>query len=137
MLGIFATALLSDAVSVYIFHDVDKEKVGHLNEAFVGLVAEIILFTLVIGLGVALLAALGRKLLHLKSYRPHARLGLFLGIGITAMQYPWDYIGRAFFPSFADTFLSLYLVLAIVICSIFIVWDSFMRMKSSQAVELN
>ena len=29
ILGIFYAALLSDGISVYIFHDVDKDKIGH------------------------------------------------------------------------------------------------------------
>jgi hypothetical protein len=40
MLGMFSTALLSAGVSVYIFHDVDRDMVGHLNEAFTGLCTE-------------------------------------------------------------------------------------------------
>ena len=40
MLGIFCTALFLDAISVYIFHDVDKNKIGHWNEAFADLSIE-------------------------------------------------------------------------------------------------
>jgi hypothetical protein len=66
MLGVFCTALFSAAISVYIFHDVDKDKIGHWNEAFAGLCAESVLFTVVVGGGVALLTLLGRHLFHLK-----------------------------------------------------------------------
>ena len=46
---LFCTTLLSAAISVYIFHDVDCDKVGHWNEAFAGLCAEGGLFTLIVG----------------------------------------------------------------------------------------
>lgn len=133
MLGIFCTALFSTAISVYIFHDVDKDKIGHWNEAFAGLCTESVLFTVVVGGGVALLTLLGRHLFHLKGYSPRAKLGLFLGIGVTVLQYPWDFVGRTAFPKLADSSLSLYLIVAIVLCSIVIVRDSFRQMKLCQA----
>jgi hypothetical protein len=49
MLGIFCTALFVAAISVYIFHDVDHDKIGHWNEAFAGLCVESVSFTLIIG----------------------------------------------------------------------------------------
>lgn len=55
MLGMFGTGLLNAALSVYLLHDVDKDMIGRWNEAFAGLCGEMVLFTLVIGAGVALL----------------------------------------------------------------------------------
>jgi len=133
MLGIFCTALLSAAISVYIFHDVDKDQIGHWNDAFAGLCTESVLFTVMVGGGVALLTLLGRHLFHLKGYSPRAKFGLFLGIGATALQYPWDFVGRTAFPKLADSSLSLYLIVAIVFCSIAILRDSFRQKKLRQA----
>ena len=133
MSGILCTALLSDAVSVYIFHDVDKDKIGHWNEAFAGLCIEFVLFTVIVGSGVALLSLLGRKLLHLKGYSPRSKLAFLLGVGVTVIQYIWDFAGRAAFPKFADSSLLLYLIVAIVLCSIVIVRDNFRQMKLCQA----
>lgn len=133
MLGILSTALLIAAITVYIFHDVDNDMIGHSNEAFAGLCTESALFTVLIGGGVALLTLLGRRLFHLKGYSPRAKLGLFLGIGVTVLQYPWDFIGRAVFPKLADSSLALYLIVAIVLCSIVIVRDNFRQMKLCQA----
>ena len=134
ILAMFGTALLNAAISVYIFHDVDKDQVGHWNEAFAGLCGEIVLFTLVVGVGLALLTWIGRLLFHLKGYSPRAKLGLFLGVGVSVLQYPWDFVGRAAFPAYADSFLSLYLIVAIVLCSIVIVRDNFRQMKLRQAL---
>jgi hypothetical protein len=133
MLGIFCTALSSAAISVYIFHDVDKNKIGHWNEAFAGLCTESVLFSLVVGMGVAILTLVGRHLFHLKEHSPRAKLGLFLGVGVTILQYPWDFVGRVAFPSLADSSLFLYLIVVIVLCSVVIVRDSFRRMKLCQA----
>jgi hypothetical protein len=133
MLGIFCTALLSAAISVYVFHDVDKDQIGHWNEAFAGLCTECVLFTIVVGGGVALLTSLGRHLFHLKGYSPRAKFGLFLGIGATVLQYPWDFVGRAAFPKLADSSLSLYLIVAIIFCSIAILRDNFRQKKLRQA----
>jgi len=132
MSGVFCTALLSDAISVYIFHDVDKDMIGHWNEAFTGLCAELILFSLIVGGGVALLTWLLRLLLHLKGYSPRSRLALFLGIGVTVLQYLWDFAGRTVFPNLADSSLGLYLIVAIVFSSIVLVRDNFKQMKLHQ-----
>ena len=55
VLGVFCTALFSAAITVYMFHDVDKDMIRHWNEAFAGLCTESVLFTVVVGGGVALL----------------------------------------------------------------------------------
>jgi hypothetical protein len=133
MLGIFCTALFGAAISVYIFHDVDQDKIGHWNEAFAGLCTESVLFTLVVGGGVALLTLLGRRLFHLKEYSPRAILGFLLGVGVTIFQYPWEFAARKELPKLADSFLSLYLVVAIVLCAFVIIRDNFRQMKLSQA----
>jgi hypothetical protein len=133
MLGIFCTALFVDAISVYILHDVDKDQIGHWNEAFIGLCTESLLFTVIVGAGGALLTLLGRHLFRLRGYSPRAKVGLFLGIGVTVIQYPWDLVGRAAFPKLADSSLALYLIVAIVLCSIVIVHDNFRQMKLCQA----
>ena len=129
MLGIFCTALCSSAITVYIFHDVDKDPIGHWNEAFAGLCTESVLFTTVVGGGVALLTLLGRHLFRLKGYPPRAKVALFLGIGVTVVQYPWDFIGRAEFPKFSDRSLTVYPIVAIVLCSVVIVRDNLRQMR--------
>jgi hypothetical protein len=133
MLGISCTALFGAAISVYIFRDVDKDQIGHWNEAFAGLCTEGVLFTVMVGGGVAILTLLGRHLFHLKGYSPRAKLGLFLGIGATVLQYPWDFVGRRAFPKLADSSLSLYLIVAIIFCTIAIVRDNFSQKKLRQA----
>jgi hypothetical protein len=135
MLGLFCTALFCAAISVYVLHDVDHDKIGHWNEAFAGLCAESVLFTLVISGAVGLLTLLGRHIFHLRGYSPRAMLGLFLGVGVTVAQYPWDFVGRRLLPKLAEFSLSLYLVVAIVLCTIALLRDNFMQMKHYEAPE--
>jgi hypothetical protein len=82
-------------------------KIGHWNEAFSDLCTESVLFTLIVGGGVALLASLGQNLFHLKGYSPRAKVGVYLGIGVPVLQYPWDFVGRAAFPKLAESSLTL------------------------------
>jgi hypothetical protein len=51
-------------------------------------------------------------------------LGLFLGVGVTAFQYPWDFAGRKVFPKFVDSSLSIYLAIAIVLCTVVLLRDN-------------
>jgi hypothetical protein len=133
MLGILCAALFVAAVSVYAFHDVDKEQIGHWNEAFAALCTEGVLFALIVGGGVAVLTLLGRHLFHLSGYSPRLKLVFFLGVGVTLLQYPWDLVSRVVLPKLADASLSVFLAIAIVFCSIVFVRDAFRQRKLVQA----
>jgi hypothetical protein len=132
MMGTFCTALFSSVLSVYVFHDVDKSMVGHWNQAFLGSCTEGVLFTLIVGGGVALFVLLGRLLFSLKGYSPRTKLAALVGIGVTVLQYPWDYFGRATLPKFADSLLGVYLVVAVIFCSIVLIRDSLDQKKLHQ-----
>ncbi|MDE3201665.1 MAG: hypothetical protein KGN79_12175 [Acidobacteriota bacterium] len=132
-LGIFGAFLAVGVVSVYVFHDVDKGMASNLNGAFVELCEEGVLFTLLISGGVSAITSLGRLMLRLKSSSPRPKLALILGIGTTVLQYPWDYAGRVFLPQFADTSLLIYLVLAVVACTITLLADTW-RQSRRQAL---
>jgi ABC-type Fe3+ transport system permease subunit len=133
--GIFCTFLLSGAVSVYVFHDVDKDMIGHWDEAFAELFKEGIFFTLLISGATALLTLLGRYLLKLNAYSPHGLLGFFLGIGLTAVQYPCDFVARKVFPNFSDILLVLYMIIAVIFCTVVLLYDTFKQKKYLKAFE--
>jgi hypothetical protein len=135
MLGIFCTALFTSAIAVYVFRDVAQDNIGHRTEAFAGLCAESVLFTLIVGGPVWLLTLLGRRLFHLRDYSPRAMLGLFLGIGLTMFQYPWEFAARKLFPKLAESALSFYLVVAIVLCTVVLLRDNFRQMKLRKSLE--
>jgi len=135
LLGIFCAFLSTVAISVYVFHDVDQDKIGHWNEAFAGLCVEGVLFTLVVGVPAWLLTLLGRQLFHLRDFSPRPMLALFLGIGVAVFQYPWEFAGRRLFPKLPDSFLVFYLAAAIVVCTVVLLCDSFKQMKLHKAPE--
>ena len=131
VLGIFCTALLIDAISVYVFHDVDQDQVGHWNTAFAGLCTESILFALIIGSSVWLLTLLGRRLIHLRDYSPRGALGFLLGVGVTIIQYPLEFVARLLLPKLAQSFLSLYIVGAVGLCTVVLLRDGFRQLQKA------
>ncbi len=135
ILGIFCTALLVGAISVYLLHDVDRDMMGRLNEAFLQLCTESILFALIVGGPAGLLTALGRVVFHLRGYSPRAILGFLLGIGVAVCQYAWDFSARKIFPKQADESLYIYLVAAIVLCSVVLLRDTYKQQKVFEAAK--
>jgi hypothetical protein len=132
-LGIFCTALIVSAISVYLFHDVDHDMKGRLNEAFLQSCTEGVLFALIVGGAAGPLTTLGRFVFHLRGFSPRVMSGFFLGIGVAAIQYPWDYSTRILFPNLADLSLSIYLVAAIVFCAVFLLRGTFKQKKAFEA----
>ena len=102
---------------------------GRLNEAFLRMCTESILFALIVGGAAGLLTTLGRFVFHLRGYSPRAMLGFLLGIGVTVVQYPWDFSARKIFPKLGDASLSIYLVAAIVLCTVVLLRDTFKQKK--------
>jgi len=135
LLGIFCTAFVLNAISVYILRDVDQGQIGHWNEAFADLSIETVVFTLIISGSVWLLALLGRQLFNLRGYSPRARIGLFLGIAATVFQYPFEFVGRRLVPNHAESVLSFYLVAAIFLCTAVLLRDTFKQLKLRKALE--
>jgi hypothetical protein len=129
VLGILFTAVCIAFVSVYIFHDVDASKVGHLNDAFAGLCVEVVLLTLVIGGPVWVLTVLGRRFFRMRSASPRPKLALLLGIFVPILQYPWEFAGRIFIPKLEDSVLSCYLIVAIVVCTAVLLRDNVTQFK--------
>ena len=134
-LGIFFTALFLGGISVYLFHDVDQDKIGHLNEAFAGLSVEVIVFSLIISGAVSLLFLFGRQLFKLRGYSPRPRIGLLLGIAATGIQYPFEFVGRRFFPNRGDFFLGFYLGIAVFVCTAVLLRDTFTQLKLQKAAQ--
>ena len=134
-LGIFFTALFLGAISVYIFHDVDQDKIGRLNEAFAGLSVEAIVFSLIISGAVSLLSLFGRQLFKLRGYSPRPIIGLLLGIAAAVFQYPFEFFGRRFFPNRGDSFLRFYLGVAVFVCTAVLLRDTFIQLKLRKAAE--
>jgi cytochrome bd-type quinol oxidase subunit 1 len=135
MLGMLCTALFLDAISVYVFHDVDQDKIGHWNEAFADLSVEAVVFSLIISGAAWFLALLGRQLFNLRGYSPRARIGLSLGIAAVGFQYPFEFAGRKLVPNHAEFFLAFYLVAAVFLCTSVLLRDTIKQLKLRKALE--
>jgi hypothetical protein len=48
--GLFAAALFTNAAAVYLFHDVDADRVAKLNRAYAELALEFFVFALVLAI---------------------------------------------------------------------------------------
>jgi hypothetical protein len=129
MLGILCAAVAISTISVYVFHDVDQDMIGHWNLAFAGLCEESGMFALIIAIPVSILTYLGRHALNIKSYAPRAKLALILGIGVTVLQYPWEFAARKVVPQLADSAISIYLIVAIVACTFILLRDTVSQRK--------
>jgi uncharacterized membrane protein len=123
-LGILCAALFVDAVSVYIFHDVDHDQIGHWNEAFLGLCQESTVAALLIGGVTGLITSLGRAILKPKHGYPRTTFAFLLGVAVSVIQYPWDVATRALLPAFAQTSLLIFLFMAPVVCAFLLLRDS-------------
>ena len=125
MMGLFCTSLMVSVVSVYLFHDVDREMIGRWNEALAASCFEGILFTLIITIPVWLLTFLGQRLLHLTGNSPRLNLALLVGIGIAILQYASEVLARIATPNFVDFVRLIYLMVSIVLCTVVLLLDSF------------
>jgi hypothetical protein len=115
--GVFATAMFTNAVAVYLLHDVDADLIGRWNLAYWELAQEFVLFGLVITGFFVLLTWIGTLLFGLRDARKNAKLGLVLGISVTLIQYPTEFTVRKLTPHSSDAFLLWYLLLSPVCCA--------------------
>ena len=133
--GIFCAVLITSIITVYLLRDVDHDQIGHLNAAFAGLCAEGVIFGLIIGGATGFLTLLGKKVLGLKGSFHRGQLSFLLGVSVTVLQYPWDLVSRKIAPRLADVSLSIYMVVAVVLCTVVLLYDNSRRRALEKAGE--
>jgi hypothetical protein len=115
--GLMITVLPVNFISVYLLHDVDKDRMGRWNLAFLELCQEFLLFGLVVtGLFLFFLWC-GRALLRIPASSNYV-LAFFMGVLVIVVQYPVERAGRAVFQSRDDIVLNLYLLLSPLFCAV-------------------
>jgi hypothetical protein len=120
--GICLSALLLSAVSVYVFHDVEKQLIGKWDLAFRGLVEEALLFAILVTLGTAVLTQIGRMVAGFRPAVPPTKLGFIVGASVGLVQYPFEFLVRKVADEHYDFWIHTYIVLAILVPSaVFIV----------------
>jgi hypothetical protein len=116
-------------LSIYVFHDVDKDRIGQWNLAFLELCLEFGVFALV-ATGIFLLFLwLGRMVLRMSAISSNYLLAFLLGVFLILAQYPIEFLGRLFLPSRQDTVLISYLLLSPVLCSALFLRNSFAKLR--------
>lgn len=121
-------ALPLNAISVYLFHDVDHDRVGQWNLAYLELCGEFLILVAIAGTIVLLLTWLGRILFRLQEIPTNRKLAFFLGILLILAQYPIEFAARKYFPAQKDIVLGLYLFSSPIVCAALLLWDNFAKM---------
>jgi hypothetical protein len=117
-IGMFTAATLTNAISVYLLHDVDADLTGKWNQAYWNLTIEFFFFAVVVAALFLTVTWVGTLILHLRDTPANSRLVMVLGIALILFQYPAEFAVRKLSASHsADTFLLAYLVLSPVACS--------------------
>jgi hypothetical protein len=122
--GMMITVLPVNVLSVYVFHDVDKDRVGHWNLAFVELCIEFGVFALVATGLFLFFVWFGRVLLRIPTIPSSYVLSFVMGVFVILAQYPIEFVGRIFLPSRQGTVLTLYLLLSPLLCAAVFLRDS-------------
>jgi hypothetical protein len=125
------TALSLNAISVYLLHDVDADRVGQWNLAYLELCVEFLILAAVVGIVVLALTGIGRILLRLQGIPPSPKLAFFLGILLILAQYPIEFAARKYFPDRRDIVLMVYPFLGSIVCAALILRDNFAKMPRS------
>src|ERR1700691_4432472 len=103
--GIFVAAMFTNAVAVYLLHDIDADRMGQLNFAYWELTLEFLAYSLLVAVCFFLLTWIGRMVFRLRDARLNPRLGFVLGMAVTLLQYPAELAVRRLSPAYTDTFL--------------------------------
>jgi hypothetical protein len=120
--GVFLACLITSLISVYLFHDVDLGKGA--SEALISISGEVLIFAILLGLVGGGIAAIGRRFFFKESTPLRLQKAFYVGFLVGIGQYAWDLTARTVFPGFGDLFLTLYIILALIVCTYFLLRGS-------------
>jgi hypothetical protein len=134
-LGMFVAAMLTNAVAVYLLHDVDADRIGKWTLAYWELTLEFLAFSLVLAVFFFLLTWIGTVVFGLRDVTPNLGLGFVLGIAVVLIQYPAEFTVRKLTPEHsAEAFLLGYLLLSPICCAATILLNSNKRRPRSDTL---
>ena len=123
------------AISVYVFQDVDLDRVGQWNLAFSEPCGETTGFILICGGLVMFLVWLSRILFRLQSLPLNPKLGFGLGVAVILLQYPFEFACRKLFPNHGVLVAASYILFSSALCALLVLRDSFAQ--SSETKQAN
>jgi hypothetical protein len=119
--GVLVSALFVNALSVYVFHDVDREMIGRWHEAYFQLNIELLFFSLIVTGLLLLFMCLGIKLFRYPVFSQNVRLAFTLGVGTILIQYVYDLAARSWAPEIAQVVTAIYPLLGSAISAIILI----------------
>jgi hypothetical protein len=124
-------SLFTNAVAVYLLHDVDADMVGRLNLAYRELMREFVFFAIVATVIFLLAGWLGSLVLRLKVASAGPRLAFVLGVTTILIQYPAEFVARLLNSGrSSDSFLLAYLLLVPACSAGILVRDAYIRQSA-------
>jgi hypothetical protein len=134
--GMFATAMLTNAAAVYLLHDVDADRIGRWSLAYWELTLEFLIFSLVVAGAFLLLLWIGTAVFNLRDVTVNSRLSFFLGIAVMLIQYPAEFTVRKLTTgNSVDGFLLGYILLSPVCCAAIVLLDNHKRRAGRHAAD--
>lgn len=122
--ALLLTALFTNAVAVYLLHDVDADRIGQWNLAFRELAQESMYFSVFVAALFFLFTWAGKLLLRLPRVAENSKLAWSLGLGVVLLQYPSELAARKIAGQQADTLLLIYMLLSPICCAAIILRTS-------------
>jgi hypothetical protein len=138
-IGMFATAIFTNAVAVFLLHDVDADRIGKWSLAYRELTLEFLVFSFVLTVFFLLLTWIGTMLFRLRHVTLNLKLGFVLGITVVLIQYPAEFTVRKLTGHPSDAFLLGYLLLSPTCCAAIVLLNGYKRRGASlhsQATEV-
>ena len=129
----FAAAMFTNAVSVYLLHDVDTDLMGKWSLAFWQLTLEFFIFSIVLTVCFFLLSWIGTMVFRLRRVPLNHGLGFALGIAVILIQYPAEFIVRKLSGHTADSFLLCYMLLSPIFCVAIVLLNAHKRQAGSHS----
>jgi|WetSurMetagenome_2_1015567.scaffolds.fasta_scaffold421420_2 hypothetical protein len=119
--GMILSALPVNALSVYVFHDVDKDMIGQWHVAYVQLNIELLIVSLIASGLLLLFICLGEKLFHHPILSLNIRLAFILGVSTIVLQYVCEMAARLWAPQITTIILAVYPFLSAALAAIMLV----------------
>ena len=122
-MGIFSAATVTNAVAVYLLHDVDADLSGRWNQAYLDLSLEFVAFAFVTAALFLFFTWIGKLAFRFRSPTLNTKLGFALGIAVILIQYPAELAVRKVTPAYSEAFLLGYILLSPIVCAATILLD--------------
>ena len=127
-LGIAVASILTNALAVYVLHDVDADRLENLNLAYRELMLEFLVFAIVFTATFLLFGWIVSLILRLRIVNSSSIFSFVLGMAVILIQYPAEYLVRKLNADHtSDRFLLGYLLLTPVCCVAIVFLDAHRR----------